>query len=69
MKTTVRTSNNRIEVSPAEGVPGRIQLTILSVAGEYLASAFLSPDQAGALEFGMEMALEVHDVAAQRMAA
>jgi hypothetical protein len=67
MKTTVKTHNKKIVVQPSL-VAGFIELNLLGDFG-YLTGTTLTPDQAGALIFGLEQALEAQDVAMQRVPA
>lgn len=54
-------------------VAGMIELTLIekgaTISGGYCSGVVLTADQAGALIFGIEQALEVHDVEIQRRAA
>ena len=54
MKTTVKSRTGRAEVQPLP-VSGEI---LLSIAASGLAAISLTPDEAGALLFGIEQALE-----------
>lgn len=70
MKTTVNTGENRrFVVEPGrEGVSVRMEIRERSDRWD-LASLFtLTPDQAGALMFGIEQAIEATELAAQRKA-
>lgn len=68
MKTTVKTASARFEVKPSL-VGGCIEINVYMQDGRGITGNVLTADQAGALIFGMEQALETHEVAAQRMAA
>lgn len=60
MKTTVRTPNGRATVAPL-AIAGELSLALLTYKGE-TAQITLTPDQVGALIFGMEAALELLDI-------
>lgn len=66
MKTTVCTSTRRLTIQPKVGC---LMLTLVDRENATIINTLLTPDEAGALIFGMEQALEVHEVAAQRVAA
>ena len=73
MKTTVCTRDRKLVVQPSvfgglielkmQGINGRLIGDVLSVG------AVLTPDEAGALIFGLEQALEANQIAVQRVAA
>ena len=59
MKTTVKTATGSAMVAPLENA-GEIVLALVHKTGEGFALV-LTPDQCGALIFGMEQAMEVID--------
>lgn len=73
MKTTVHTGKNRrFVVAPvAEGVSVRMEMRSLYKREAWDLSALftLTPDQAGALMFGIEQAIEATELAADRQKA
>lgn len=68
MKTTVCTMRGgRAIAEPTQG--GRVKLTLIAAGlewGEGLAEVELTPDQAGALLFGLESAAEAARIAQER---
>jgi len=71
MKTTIRAHTKDVIVKPSP-VAGMIELHLQSkndpAHGQHVAAVVLTPDQAGALIFGLEQALEANEVAAGRVA-
>jgi hypothetical protein len=68
MNTTVRTSTKRIQVLPNASA-GNVEINIFNREGEHLAGATLTPDEVGALLFGIECAAEAAGIAQDRAAA
>lgn len=67
MKTTLKLSGGRaLVVSPAAGQGVRVDLTF---AGVVVGGDVLTPDQCGALLFGIEQAAEAAGIAAERQRA
>lgn len=66
MKTTIKLSKG-VSLSTAPNLQGGVSLTV-TVAGVAVFTDTMTPDQCGAFMFGMETALEVGEVAAQRAA-
>jgi hypothetical protein len=63
MNTTVRTQTKRIQV--LNSTPwGTVDINIFNREGEFLAGATLTPDEVGALLFGIEQAAKAAQVAA-----
>lgn len=60
MKTTVKTANGRAVVQPFT-ISGAVALHVTSWTGDS-AGVTLTPDEAGALIFGIEQALQVLEV-------
>lgn len=65
MITTVRTATKRIQVSP--NPTGYVDLSIYSREGQYLSGLTLSPDEVGALLFGIEQAADAAGIAKERV--
>lgn len=64
MNTTVRTATKRIQVLPDPA--GKVELNIFNRSGEFMAGASLTPDEVGALLFGIECAAEAAGIAQDR---
>jgi hypothetical protein len=63
MKTTIKLAGGRaLVVQPAPGKGVRVDVTLAGVAGDVL-----TPDQTGALLFGLEQAAEAAGIAADRV--
>ncbi len=73
MKTTIKAHMKDVEVRPNAGVSGYVDLALWGEKDQWGVRSYsgvsLSPDQVGALLFGLEQAAEAADIAKERVAA